>query len=335
MSDQKDAQGSSAESNPDPASSGAAEREDGERQPSESWFDRLLTAVGLRSASLRRDLEEALGGDEADAAFSAEERTMLNNVLGLAALRVEDIMIPRADMLAVDIDAPLSELIAEFGESEHSRMPVYRETLDDPVGMVHIKDLVSYMARAAKGEGGRLDLANLDLGRSVGDAKLVRDVLFVPPSMPVATLLSTMKNARMQLAVVIDEFGGTDGLVSIEDAVETIVGQIADEHDGEQPEIVDQGGGVFVADAAASLDDVAEAVGGEFAKDRNRDAVETVGGMVFNILGRIPANGEIIPVSPDHEIVILDADQRRIRRLKIRPAGAEPKQSLPRAASRA
>jgi CBS domain containing-hemolysin-like protein len=261
-------------------------------------------------------------------------------------MRVADIMVPRADMYAVDLDATLAELLAEFRESGHSRMPVYRETLDDGVGVIHVKDLVDYMANAAtvpargkKGPG--IDFSRLDLSRTVAESDLVREVLFVPPSMPVANLLALMKSQRRQMALVIDEFGGTDGLVSIEDAVETIVGEIEDEHDEEEPpEIVAEKNGSFVMDAGSSLDDVAAAVGGDFAKDRDDKEVDTIGGVVFSLLGRIPTTGEKVSV-PGFEIQILDADQRRIHRLRIRPVPpeasepAEPVTDIERAASRA
>ncbi len=343
MSDPKDAQGSGAEPNPEPPSSGVATRpEEAERPEGENWFGRLLTAVGLKSQSLRDELEEALEGDAGEGGFSKEERDLLNNVLNLHEMRVADIMVPRADMYAVDLDATLAELLAEFRESGHSRMPVYRETLDNGVGMIHVKDLVDHIAnlaevpaRGRKAPG--LDFSRIDLSQTVASSNLVREVLFVPPSMPVANLLALMKGQRRQMALVIDEFGGTDGLVSIEDAVETIVGEIEDEHDEEEPpEIVAEKGGSFVMDAGASLEDVAAAIGGDFAKDREDKDVDTIGGAVFSMLGRIPAAGEKVSV-PGFEIHILDADQRRIHRLRIRPVVTEPSEpepvtDLPRAA---
>ncbi len=347
MSDPKDAQGSGADPNPEPPSSGvaAARPEEAERPEGESWFDRLLTAVGLKSQSLRDELEEALEGDAGEGGFSKEERDLLNNVLNLHEMRVADIMVPRADMYAVDLDATLAELLSEFRESGHSRMPVYRETLDDGVGVIHVKDLVDYIANAAMAPArGKktpgFDFSRVDLSRTVAESDLVREVLFVPPSMPVANLLALMKGQRRQMALVIDEFGGTDGLVSIEDAVEAIVGDIEDEHDEEEPpEIVAEKGGSFVMDAGASLEDVAKAIGGDFAKDRDDEEIETIGGMVFSLLGRIPVSGEKLMV-PGFEIQIIDADQRRIHRLRIRPvapspAEPEPVTDLPRAASRA
>lgn len=345
MSNSKDTPGSSVESIPEPPSSSTGGRtEEAERPSGEGWFDRLRAAVGLKSSSVRRELQEALVQQDADNAFSVEERTLLNNILHMREVRVSDIMVPRADVCAIEIDATLAELMAEFKESGHSRMPVYRDSLDEPAGMVHVKDFMNYIAgRAltdpAAAPGASFDLAGLDFGISVADSGLVRDVLFVPPSMPVATLLSLMQSRRVQMALVIDEFGGTDGLVSIEDAVETIVGEIEDEHAEEEPEIVADGPDTFIADAGARLADVAKFVGGDLARDRSGEDVETIGGVVFGLLGRIPAEGEVVLVPGGYEIVILESDPRRIRKLQIRrlptdvaedPVSAE---SRPRAAT--
>jgi len=222
-------------------------------------------------------------------------------------------------------------------------MPVYRESLDDPAGMVHIKDLIRYMARVGAIEDAgdersfdRLDLSRISLDTSIADAELVRDVLYVPPSMPVTTLLSLMQSSRMQMALVIDEYGGTDGLVSIEDTVETIVGEIEDEHDEIEPEIVSEGEGVFVADAGASLAEVSSAVGTELSPE-GADDIETIGGKVFTLLGRIPSTGEKVALPEGYLVEVLDADPRRIRRLRISPApeadGTEPDNAVPRAVS--
>ena len=327
MNDKPESPGSINEPNPEPPSRTGGGPDEGDRQTGESWFDRLRAAVGLRSLSFRRELEEALHSQEPEEdGFSAEERTMLANILRLRSVRVEDIMVPRADVEAVEIDQSLGELIGKFRQSGHSRMPVYRESLDEPAGMVHIKDLIRYMARAgaigsAEDEDGldRLDLSRIKLDTTIAEAKLARDVLYVPPSMPVAMLLSLMQSSRMQMALVIDEYGGTDGLVSIEDTVETIVGEIEDEHDEVEPEIVAEGNGVFVADAGASLSEVSTAVGHELAP-AGGDDIETIGGVVFTLLGRIPSTGEMVRLPEGYLVEVLDADPRRIRRLRISPA---------------
>src|SRR5262245_56825634 len=220
-----DSAGSNAEApQPEPDSTNT---EGGERL-GESWIDRLKAVVGLRPSSIREDLADALATD--GAAFSAEERAMIANILRLREVRVDDVMVPRADIEAVEIDVTLSELLASFEKSGHSRMPVYRDTLDEPLGLVHIKDLMSLIpaaglvapepeARGRRSAKPRVDLKRVDLSRKLSATKLLRNILFVPPSMPVTALLANMQATRMQMALVIDEYGGTDGLVSLEDIV--------------------------------------------------------------------------------------------------------------------
>ena len=267
---------------------------------------------------------------------------MLANILRLRDMRVDDVMVPRADIEAVEIDATLGELLVTFLRSGHSRMPVFRETLDDPVGLVHIKDLMAHIARTAgsqapaagnsaeraadsdEKEAAKLDLACVDLGKTLASAGVVRNILFVPPSMPVATLLANMQATHMQLALVIDEYGGTDGLVSLEDALEMVVGDIEDEHDDDNgPMIVPDKDGGFLADARADLDEVKQVVGVDFAAGEDGEDVDTIGGLVFALVGRIPVRGELVSAPEGYEFEILDADPRRIKRLRIskRPAG--------------
>jgi CBS domain containing-hemolysin-like protein len=292
----------------------------------ESWIDRLRTAVGLRGAgSIREELANALATEDVAAGFSPEERAMLSNILRLRDVRVDDIMVPRADIEAVDIDIRLGDLFASFRRSGHSRMPVFRESLDDPVGLVHIKDLMGYVTEAAAlppaAEGERsteFDLHRVDLSKTLAETSLVRNILFVPPSMPVAVLLPNMQASRMQMALVIDEYGGTDGLVSLEDAVEMIVGDIEDESDEDAgPMIVPDGNGGFLADARADLEELAQAIGEDLAGGESGEDVDTVGGLVFGLIGRIPVRGELITTPSGYEFEILDADPRRIKRLRI------------------
>jgi CBS domain containing-hemolysin-like protein len=326
---------------PEPESSGAAPAES-ERTP-ENWLDRLRSVMGLRSpASFREDLADALADDGADSAFTPEERSMLGNILRLRESRVDDVMVPRADIDAVEINVTLGDLLAAFRESGHSRMPVYRETLDDPVGMVHIKDLMVLVAGAAlvvpeegkrrrKRYPGNLDLKKVDLAKPLAETELVRTTLFVPPSMPVTTLLSSMQATHVQMALVIDEYGGTDGLVSLEDVVEIIVGNIEDEHDDESGPMVVADGDGFLADARADLDEVATAIGANLAAGEEGDDIDTIGGLVFSLLGRIPVRGELIAVPGGFEIEILDADPRRLKRLRIyRPKPDAPRRAKPR-----
>ena len=293
----------------------------------EGWLDKLRAAVGLRNgATFRDDLEHALANEETAEAFSPEERAMLRNILRLRDVRVEDVMVPRADIEAVDIHTPLALLLQEFRESGHSRMPVYCETLDDPRGLIHIKDVMGHVVRVAttsdtertNSGAGALDLTAVDLSRPLSELDLVRNILFVPPSMPAASLLAKMQASRMQMALVIDEYGGTDGLVSLEDIVEIVVGEIEDEHDDmEGPMIVADGEGVFLADGRADLEEVGVMTGQDFARAEGQEDVDTIGGLVFSLLGRIPVRGELVAGPGGYEFEILDADPRRIKRLRV------------------
>ena len=305
----------------------------------ENWFDRLRAAVGLRGAgTLRQDLAAALAApNDLSAGFTPEERAMLSNILRLRDIRVDDIMVPRADIEAVEIDLNLGELLASFLKSGHSRMPVFRETLDDPVGLVHIKDLMTFVTGAADlpagdgdggaGRPGNLDLSRIDLTRSLAATGLVRNILFVPPSMPVATLLASMQATHMQMALVIDEYGGTDGLVSLEDALEMVVGDIEDEHDDDEgPMIVPDKDGGYLADARADLEEVASVIGTDFAVGEHGEDVDTIGGLVFALVGRIPVRGELVSAPGGYEFEVLDADPRRIKRLRISKRPADPRE---------
>ncbi len=301
---------------------------------SEGWLDKIKAAVGLRaSSSLREGILEALAAGEHGAEFSPEERAMLANILNLRDVRVDDIMVPRADIDAVDIGISLGQLLLAFHRSGHSRMPVHRETLDDPVGLVHIKDLMTHITRLATvggegegNEGAEVDLHRVGLDRTLGESDLVRSILFVPPSMPVTALLASMQATRMQLALVIDEYGGTDGLVSLEDVIEVVVGDIEDEHDDDEaPMIVPEGEGAFLADARADLDDVSAAVGADLSGGEAAEDVDTIGGLVVSLLGRVPVRGELVNAPGGYEFEILDADPRRIKRLRIREKSATPR----------
>jgi len=321
--------GSESEPKADPESTAGS---DAERSP-ERWLDRLKAAVGMKPAnSIREDLVDALATEQVED-FSPEERAMLANILRLREVRVDDAMVPRADIDAVELDATLADLLAAFQASGHSRMPVYRETLDDPVGFVHIKDLMGYIMRGAAVTGeARFDLSRVDLSRKLAATELVRSILFVPPSMPVTALLASMQASHMQVALVIDEYGGTDGLVSLEDVVEMVVGDIEDEHDDDTTMIARQGEGVFLMDARADLDDVAAAIGGALAVGEEAEEADTIGGLVVGLLGRVPVRGELVALPGDFEAEILDADPRRIKKLRVyrRPAGGSKPDALRR-----
>lgn len=301
------------------------------RENGTTWIGRVLrTVFGWKPGSIRADLEVVLeAGTPGETGFSPEERAMLRNILGLRERRVEDVMVPRADIVAVQQDLTLGELVKVFEGAGHSRLVVYDDTLDDPVGMVHIRDLIVFMAsRAAvparsnakrkKPFAAGLDFKAVDLSASLSSTRIVRKILFVPPSMPAIDLLAKMQATRIHLALVIDEYGGTDGLVSIEDIVEQIVGDIEDEHDeDESPAVVRQPDGSFLADARASLEDVTATVGPEFDVSAVADEVDTLGGYLVVQFGRVPVRGELIPGPAGFEIEVLDADPRRVKRVKI------------------
>ena len=231
-------------------------------------------------------------------------------------VRVEEVMTPRADIVAVEFASPLSEVVRVFVESEHSRMPVYRETLDDPVGVVHIKDVMKLIApdpsRPAP-EWSAPEWSEPVLYR------IRRDVLYVPASMRAADLMLKMQASRIHMALVIDEFGGTDGLVTLEDLVESVVGEIEDEHDAlEAAPIVERPGGVIEADARAPLEDLESAIGESLADPDMDEDLDTVGGLVSALAGRVPQRGEVIRHTGGWEFEVLDADPRRIKRVRVR-----------------
>jgi CBS domain containing-hemolysin-like protein len=308
-----------------------------------------MGALGMRgNGSARAEIEDAIAADEAaGASLSPEERSMLRAILKLGDMRVEDVMIPRADIQALDIECPLATLIVTFRETGHSRMPVYREALDEPVGMVHIRDLMAWVAdKALQGAADperphaapaatspSFDFSAVDLSCTLEDSKLVRPVLFVPPSMPARVLLKRMQATRTQMALVIDEYGGTDGLVSLEDLVEIIVGEIEDEHDiEEEPTLERVSEGIFVADAKTSVEDAREVIGPDFRVGENLEDIETIGGLVFAATGRIPPKGEVVQAVEGFDFEVLEADPRRIKRLRIRDRAKAP--PLPKARAR-
>ena len=308
---------------PGEAASRAGEPRPERRHGNLSLLDRLRSLFGLGAASIRDDIEDALEGTETAGVFSPQERAMLRNVLGLHEVRVEDIMVPRADIIAVSLAMTLEEVLGVFRSAGHSRLPVHGDTLDDPRGMIHIRDFVDVLAGPATKPGA--DRADLSI--PVSQADVVRSVLFVPPSMQAIDLLVKMQASRTHMALVIDEYGGTDGLVSIEDIVEMIVGDIEDEHDeDEQPLIDGSADGSFVADGRASLEDVSAAIGVDLAGNDDAEEIDTIGGLVSAIAGRVPNRGEVVSDDGAFEFEILDADPRRVKRVKIRrrnPAPAE------------
>jgi CBS domain containing-hemolysin-like protein len=273
---------------------------------------RLASAVkGFRRESqIHESLEEVIEeSDRETQDLSSQERLMLANLLRFGEISIADVMVPRADIVAVEEKTSLAELVALFREAQHSRLPIYRETLDDPLGMVHVKDVLGLIET---GPDGQMRWPQVNI------TKLKRDVLFVPASMPALDLLMRMQSTRIHLALVVDEYGGTDGLVSIEDLVEEIVGDIEDEYDVEEaPEITRQSDGSFIANARISLEDFKERAGLDLAFDDIGEDVDTLGGVVVAALGRVPGRGEVVSHG-GFEFEILEADPRRVKRLRIR-----------------
>jgi CBS domain containing-hemolysin-like protein len=300
------------------------------RESGDGWLTRALRALfGWKSSTIRADLKDVLEDGAGETGFSPTERIMLKNILGLRERRVVDVMVPRADIIAVQRDIVLGELMKVFESAGHSRLVVYDDTLDDAIGMVHIRDLVAFMtvraAAAAKANTRRkkpfpagLDLKVIDLSMQLSTTKIIREILYAPPSMPVLDLLAKMQTTQIHLALVVDEYGGADGVVSIEDIVEQIVGEIADEHDEDtQPGVVRQPDGSFLADARANLEDVTSIVGAEFDVGEVTKEVDTLAGYVATQIGRVPVRGELVPGPGPFELEILDADPRRVKKLRI------------------
>jgi CBS domain containing-hemolysin-like protein len=314
------------------------------RPAADNWLTRAIRILfGWKPGSVRDDLQVVLDASTPDeVGFSAVERTMLRNILGLHERRIADVMVHRADIVAVKRDIPLGELMSLFESAAHSRLVVYNETLDDPEGIVHIRDLLVFMTAKAraldpskskrkKPPPAGLDLRAVDLALPLMDANIIRKLLFVPPSMRAIDLLAQMQASRIHLALVVDEYGGTDGLVSIEDIVEQIVGEIDDEHDSDEPPaIVRQADNSFIADARASLDDVRSVIGEDFVTGEAGEEVETLGGYLVTHVGRLPVRGEVISGPGNFEIEVLDADPRRVKRLRIATRKERPVARAPR-----
>ncbi len=262
--------------------------------------------------SLRAQIEEVIDEHEqeaeprskADQDLSPLELEMLRNMLHFSEHRVDDIAVPRADMVAIEASAPFSDYVALFSEHGHSRIPVYRDNLDDIIGMIHIKDI---FAIVAKGDPPPEDIT-----------PYLRQPRFVPESMGVLDLLAEMRATRTHLAIIFDEYNGTEGLVTIEDIVEEIVGEIEDEHDEEPvPMLVDMGEGIWEADARAELDDVGDII--DPALEDIEEDVDTIGGLSFVLAGHIPTVGEKLQHPSGWVLEILQADDRRVTRLRLHP----------------
>lgn len=269
-----------------------------------SFFNRIL---GLDSEPEEVEASPVDASRAADArAAHAGHQLMLLNLRKMRDVRVEDVAVPRADVIAIPEDSSLDDILTVFRENTYTRLPVYSDTLDSPIGFVHLKDLALQY-----GFKKRTPAFNL--------SGLLRPLLYVPPSMPVSVLLQKMQTERIHMALVIDEYGGVDGLVTIEDLVEQIVGEIADEHDTDEAlQWVEEAPGVYLSSARAPLEEFEKTAGVDLLPDDLDEDVESLGGLVFMLAGRVPLRGEVIPHPQGHEFEVVDADPRLVKRVRVR-----------------
>lgn len=263
--------------------------------------------------TLREQLEEAIAEHEEDTDdqeaadhsgdLTAAERTMLRNLLHFSEHRVDDVMVPRSDIIAIDESASFADCIAAFAEHGHSRLPVYRDTLDSIIGMIHIKDIFAVLAE------GKEQPESLEA--------FIRQPRFVPENMSVLALLDEMRRTRTHLAIIVDEYSGTEGLVTIEDLVEEIVGEIEDEHDEEPEALFAQvSPEMWECDARAELDDVAKTIDPKLAVVD--EDVDTLGGLAFVIAGQVPVVGQVLlHGASGWRLEILEGDEKRVTRLRL------------------
>ena len=278
-----------------------------------------------------KDLRESLEGvieshtqETGGSSMPADARSMLGNVLTFQDLRVDDLMVPRVDITSVEESETLRVLLDRFTEANHSRLPVYCETLDDVRGMVHVKDFLRWMnskGRTSKSKSvAGLSLSASELSGTVKSlGPIIRDVLFVPPSMPASDLLFKMKSTHIHLAIVVDEYGGTDGLVSFEDIVESIVGEISDEHDEDEDDVLikKQNDTTYLADGRLAIATLDEMFGVELLTEDQKDEADTLGGLIFEMAGRIPVRGEMIIHPAGLEFEVVESDRRRIKKIRV------------------
>ncbi|MGD9538985.1 MAG: hemolysin family protein [Alphaproteobacteria bacterium] len=289
----------------------SSSNDDRDESPLSRTIGNLFRVVGIgrEEATNWRDALKEVITEEEDIAenISPEERRLLFRLIRFSSRTVNDAMVPRPDIVGLDEGSTLDEVVAAVREHGHTRMPVYRGSLDEIVGMVHLRDVIAYWGS--------------DRPFSLKD--VLREILFVPSSMPNIQLLSQMRTTRTHMAVVVDEYGGTDGLVTIGDLVEEIVGQIEDEHDeAETPEIVALPDGSIEADARTSLEALAERLEVELLDEEESEDIETIGGLVTDLAGHVPRRGERIAHPSGLVFEVLDADPRRIKRLRIRRGDA-------------
>jgi CBS domain containing-hemolysin-like protein len=308
----------------------------------EGLWSRLRSKLAGEPQTLRETLENAIdrGGAESKDGMETEARSMMVNLLEFADTRIEDVMVPRAEIVAIQESATQQELMQRFADANHSRLPVYRETLDDLTGMIHIKDFLNGLVKTStqkrRGRGPKngdgeapiqrsTSIRASDLKKTVKQAGIVRELLFVPPSMPAADLLVKMQATHLHMAIVVDEYGGTDGLVTIEDLVEIIVGDIADEHDTTEGMIREAGDDTYIADARVPIDEVEELLGISLLSNDEEESADTLGGLIFAMIGRVPTRGEIVRHPGGVEFDVAESDPRRLKKIRIHLRAAEKK----------
>jgi CBS domain containing-hemolysin-like protein len=264
-------------------------------------------------------VEEALRErEENGGAMELAHKDLILRAAHFDQLKVADVMRARAEIVAIEANATLGEAARVFAESQHSRLPIYGETLDDPQGFVHVRDVLALLSPDEEG------VSSAQFGdRSL--TRIKREILFVPQSMTLARLFLRMQSSRIHLALVVDEYGGTDGLVSMEDLVEQIVGAIDDEHDVDSTLVLERANGVFEADGRASITEVEEKLGKSLALPEHEDEFDTAAGLATALAARLPQRGEILRHPAGYDVEIIDADPRRVKRIRIKPAGeAQP-----------
>ena len=268
-------------------------------------FEKFFLKKNTENNNLKQSIETVLDSDLKDTeGISKHERLMLLNILKIDGIRSSDIMIPRADIGAVELNDSFEKVLEVFIKEAHSRVPIYEKNLDNIIGMIHIKDLVNYQNQN-KTETNFLQ-------------NLKREILEIPPSMPVLDLLLKMQLTRLHMGIVIDEYGCTDGLVTIEDVIEEITGEIEDEHDEKNlPMLIKSSVNTFEASARIEIDELQKVTNVEFLNSYDNDDVDTLGGLIFSITGRVPQRGEIIKHTSGTTFEIKDADPMKIKSVKV------------------
>lgn len=288
---------------------------DGHEEPSTkklpSFVQRLTRVFSRERIGSAAAVEEAL--EASGETIDVSHKDMILRAARFDRLKVIDVMRPRAEIVALEVSATLGEAARAFSESQHSRLPIYGETLDDPLGLIHVRDVMSLLAPTVEGDS-HAKISDRLLPR------IKRDILFVPSSMALSTLFIKMQSSRIHLALVVDEYGGTDGLVSMEDLVEQILGAIEDEHDVEAALVMERPGGAFDADGRASVSELEAKLQLSLALPDHEDEFDTVAGLAVALAGRVPQRGEILHHPAGLDVEITDADPRRVKRIRIRRA---------------